>query len=203
LWIVVLAVLAALIPTTPARADNLYASIRGTVTDPSGAVVPNVKLTATNVATGINYTTTSNTDGAFNFPQLPIGSYTVKSEQTGFKAFQTTPFKLDLNQVYLLNVKLEVGTVSEQLVVEANPVQVNTTDMQLGQTVTGQQIVDLPLNGRNWTQLQQLQPGVVAQSDRFGGGQNGAFSGNGAETQQNSFLINGTDSNDPSSIRRW
>jgi Carboxypeptidase regulatory-like domain len=197
LWIVVLAVLAALIPTTPARADNLYASIRGTVTDPSGAVVPNVKLIATNVATGINYTTTSNTDGAFNFPQLPIGNYTVKSEQTGFKAFQTTPFHLDLNQVYLLNVKLEVGTVSEQLVVEANPVQVNTTDMQLGATVTGQQIVDLPLNGRNWTQLQQLQPGVVAASDRFGQGQNGAFSGNGAETQQNSFLINGTDSNDP------
>ena len=69
--------------------------------------------------------------------------------------------------------------------------------MQLGSTITGQQIVDIPLNGRNWTQLQQLEPGIVGTSDRFGG-TNGAYSGNGAETQQNSFLINGVDSNDVS-----
>ena len=197
LWLVC-ALLFGVIWTAPARADNLYASIRGTVTDPSGAVIPGVKLTAVNVATGIAYSTTSNNDGAFSFLQLPIGNYAVRVQVTGFKTFENTGIHLDLNQVYTLDVKLDVGAVNEQLVVEANPVQVNSTDMQLGTTITGQQIVDLPLNGRDWTTLQQLQPGVVGQSDRFGGGTGGpgGYSGNGAETQQNSFLINGTDSND-------
>jgi carboxypeptidase family protein len=181
----------------PATADNLYASIRGTVTDPTGAVVSGATLTATNAGTGILYTTTSNSSGAFTFLQLPIGDYTLKAEQTGFKAYQASGIHVDLDQVYNLPVKLALGAASEQIVVEANPVQVEQTDMQLGTVVTGQQIVDLPLNGRNWTQLQQLQPGVVGTSDRFGGG-GGAFSGNGAETQQNSFLINGLDSNDSS-----
>src|ERR1700730_3972173 len=181
--------------TIPASADNLYASIRGTITDPTGAVVSGAKLTATNAGTGILYTTTSNSSGAFTFLQLPIGDYTLKAEQTGFKAYQASGIHLDLDQVYNLPVKLTLGAASEQIVVEANPVQVEQTDMQLGTVVTGQQIVNLPLNGRNWTQLQQLQPGIVGTSDRFGGN-NGAFSGNGAETQQNSFLINGVDSND-------
>src|SRR6202521_4602698 len=180
-----------------ARADNLYASIRGTVTDPTGAVVSGATLTATNAGTGILYTTTSNSSGAFTFLQLPIGDYTLKAEQTGFKAYQASGIHLDLDQVYNLPVKLTLGAASEQSVVEANPVQGEQTDMQLGTVITGQQIVDLPLNGRNWTQLQQLQPGIVGTSDRFGGN-NGAYSGNGAETQQNSFLINGVDSNDSS-----
>ncbi len=185
----------ALMYATPAAADNLYASIRGTVTDPTGAVVSGAKLTATNSATGIMFSTTSSGTGTFVFLQLPIGDYTVKAEQTGFKAYRASGIHLDLDQVYNLSVKLALGTATEQIVVEANPVQVEQTDMQLGTVVTGKQIVDMPLNGRNWTQLQQLQPGIVGTSDRFGGN-NGAFSGNGAETQQNSFLINGVDSND-------
>jgi len=187
----------ALMWSGPVRADNLYASIRGIVTDPSGAVMPGVKLTATNVATGISYNITTNKDGVYSFPQLPIGDYSVRGGAAGFRNFQSSAIHLDLNQVYALNVQLEIGSVSQELVVEANPVQVDTTDMQLGTTITGKQIVDLPLNGRNWTQLQQLEPGVVGTSDRFGG-PNGGYSGNGNETQQNSFLINGTDSNDTS-----
>ena len=181
--------------STPANADNLYASIRGTVVDPSGAVVPDAKLTATNVATGINYNTTSNKDGLFTFVQLPIGDYKVRVEKSGFKAFSESRIHLDLDQVYNLKVGMELGVVSDTITVDANPAQVETTSMQLGATVTGQQIVDIPLNGRNWTQLMQLQPGVQSSSDRFGAG---AYSTNGSETQQNSFLINGTDSNDTS-----
>jgi len=184
-----------LLTTIPANADNLYASIRGTVVDSTGAVVSGAKLSATNTATGISYSTTSNKDGVFDFLQVAIGDYKVKAEQPGFKTFQASGIHLDLNQVFNMNVTLTVGAVSEEIVVEANPVQVQQTDIQLGTTVTGDQIVDMPLNGRNWTQLQQLQPGVVSTSDRFGGG-NGGYSGNGAETQQNSFLINGNDSND-------
>src|SRR5579862_407770 len=180
----------------PAHADNVYASIRGTVTDPSGAVMQDVKVTASDLGTGISYNATTNKDGAYAFLQLPIGSYAVKTETSGFKPFQTTGIKLNLNQVYALNIKLEVGSLNQEILVEANPVQVESTDMQLGTTVTGNQIVDIPLNGRAWVNLTQLEPGVIGQSDRFGANQ--AYSTNGAESQQNSFLINGTDSNDAS-----
>ena len=183
--------------TVPASADNLYASIKGTVADPTGAMMAGVKVTATNTATGVTYSAASNKDGLYDFLQLPVGNYTVRAEQSGFKKFQASGIHIDLNQVYNLPIALTVGAVSEEIIVEANPVQVQQTDMQLGSTISGQQIVDIPLNGRNWTQLQQLQPGIVGTSDRFGGN-NGAYSGNGAETQQNSFLINGVDSNDVS-----
>ena len=183
--------------SVPANADNLYASVKGTVSDPTGAVVAGAKITATNTATGVSYNATSDKNGLFNFLQLAIGDYTVRAEQTGFKKFQAAGIHLDVNQIYNLPITLALGAVSEEIIVEANPVQVQQTDMQLGSTISGQQIVDIPLNGRNWTQLQQLQPGIVGTSDRFGGN-GGAFSGNGAETQQNSFLINGVDSNDAS-----
>jgi len=196
LLIVLVSLLGILLAAPSANAQNLYASIRGTVTDQSGAVIGGINLAATNVSTGVSYRTTSANNGAYSFLQLPIGSYTVSAEQSGFKKFETQGIHLDINQVYALDVRMEVGAVSQVLTVEATAAQVNTTDMQLGTTIGGNQIVDLPLNGRNWTQLEQLQPGVVGTTDRFGGNL-GGFSGNGAETQQNSFLINGTDSNDP------
>jgi hypothetical protein len=195
--VVMLSVAAIGIFSVPAKADNLYASIRGSITDPTGAVVSGVSLSATNAATGIAYTTTTNSSGAFTFLQLPIGDYTLKVAQPGYKAYEAAGIHLDLDQIYNLPIKLTLGAATEQIVVEANPVQVDQVDMQLGTTVTAQQIVDIPLNGRNWTQLQQLQPGIIGTSDRFGGN-SGGFSGNGAETQQNSFLINGVDSNDAS-----
>ena len=103
----------------PANADNLYASIRGTVTDPTGAVMSDVKITATNVSTGIESKTTSNSSGSFSFLQLPIGDYAVKVEQTGFKEYQATGIHLDLNQIYNLDVKLTVGAATEQIMVES------------------------------------------------------------------------------------
>jgi hypothetical protein len=178
---------------TPAHADNLYAQIRGTVVDPSGAVVPDARVIATNQGTGISYSANSTKDGLFEFLQLPIGDYAVRAEKSGFKTFSASGIHLNLDQTYNLKVAMELGTTSETVTVEANSAQVETTSMQLGTTITSNQIVDIPLNGRNWTQLQQLEPGVEATSDRFG-----TYSTNGAETQQNAFLINGTDTNDTS-----
>jgi hypothetical protein len=179
--------------TTPASADNLYAKIRGTVSDPSGAVVADAKIKATNLATGLGYDVTSDKNGLFEFLQLPIGDYAVKVEKSGFKSFSEGHIHLDLDQVFSLKIQMELGSVSDTITVEANAAQVESTDMQLTAVISGNQIVDIPLNGRNWTQLMQLQPGVQASSDRFGAG---AYSTNGSETQQNAFLINGTDSND-------
>ena len=191
----VMGVIVLSVAVQPAHADNLYGSIRGTVTDPTGAALAGAIVTATSTDTGIVTRETTSQTGAFVFQQLAIGNYKVSVSSPNFKTYQATGIHLDLDQVYALNVTLELGAVSEAVQVEANPAQVETTSMQLGTVVSASQIVDLPLNGRNWTQLMQLQPGVMASSDRFG---NGAYSTNGSETQQNSFLINGTDTNDTS-----
>lgn len=176
----------------PAPADELYARIRGTVADKTGAAIPGVQVTATNTGTHLAKSIASGPDGAFEILDLPVGTYQVSATKDNFKTFSTTDIALTVNQIYVLSITLEVGSVSEKLIVEAAPVQVESTSMQLGNVITGDKIVDMPLNGRNWIQLQQLQPGVVASSDRFGSN----YATNGSQTQQNSYLINGTDSND-------
>ncbi|PYU02918.1 MAG: TonB-dependent receptor, partial [Acidobacteria bacterium] len=177
-----------------ARADNLYARIQGAVTDPSGAALVGAKLTATNVGTNANWDTTTGSDGAYAFLNLPIGTYKISATQSGFRNFTATSIVLVLDQVYVLNIKMELGQVNDTVVVEVSNVQVQTVNTQLGTVISGDVIRDMPLNGRNWIQLQQLQPGVMSSSDRFG--TNFATNGNGSQTQQNSYLINGQDSND-------
>ena len=125
------------------------------------------------------------------FLNLPIGTYRVTATDVGFRKITATGITLVLDQIYQLSVKMEIGQISEQVMVEASNVQVETTNTQLGTVINGDTIVDMPLNGRNWTQLQLLQPGEMASSDRFG-----TYSTNGSQSQQNSFLINGQDSND-------
>jgi Carboxypeptidase regulatory-like domain len=181
-----------------AQADNLYGSIRGTVTDQSGAGVPGVAVTATNTATGVSQQVITSNDGSYNFLQLAIGDYSVKAEKTGFQTFTATRVHLDVNTVYVQDVKLTVGTVSQEVTVQANQVQVETSTPQLGTVIDANQIVNMPLIGRDFVYLQQLEPGVMAASDRFGnnGDTAPAFSTNGAETQMNVFLIDGTDTGD-------
>ncbi len=186
------------LPVRAACYDNLYGTIRGIVKDQSGAVIPGARVTVTNVETGVTRHMLSGQDGAFEFTNLTVpGVYDVSVEKTGFNKYANTHIQLNVNQIYVVPVALQVGSVTQEVTVQAKPAQIETTSMQLGTTVGAQQIVNLPLNGRNWTQLQQLQPGVMAGSDRFGTGMGGTdFSTNGAETQQNSFLINGADSMD-------
>ena len=190
-FVVILGMLFCQMTTPSAKADNLYASIRGRVLDQAGAVVPDTKVTATNVATGIAYKDVTDRDGNYNFLQVAIGDYRVSAEKQGFRTYVATGIHVDLNQVYQLEVRLEVGTISQEVMVEANPVQVETTQTQLGVTIEGSTIVNMPLIGRNWVNLQQLEPGVVAASDG-----RGDFATNGSQSQQNSYLIDGTDTND-------
>jgi hypothetical protein len=176
------------------QAQELVAHIRGTVTDPSGAGVPAAEVKATNIQTKVSATVPTKDDGGFEFLSLQPGNYDVTVTKAGFRTSTAHNILLTLNQVYNLPVALEVGQVTESVQVESNPVQVETTTTQLGTIIDATQIVDLPLLGRNWTQLQQLIPGVVGSSDRFGAG--GNYASNGGESQQNSFLINGADSMD-------
>lgn len=187
----------ALVASQGAWAQNVYAKIQGVVTDPSGAAAPGVKLIATNTGTNVEYNAVSSKDGNYVFLNLPPGNYTVKASGEGFRTVTSTSITLAVDQVYVLNLRMELGALSEAVTVEASAIQVQTANTQLGAVITGNTIVDMPLNGRNWLQLQQLQPGVMSGSDRFGNGTGGtAFSTNGAQTQQNSFLIGGMDSND-------
>lgn len=175
----------------PVRADNLYASIRGRALDPAGASMPDVKVIATNIATGISSMAVTNQEGTYIFQQLAIGDYKLTAEKQGFRTFSVSNIHVDVNQVFEQDIRMEVGQISETVTVEANPVQVNTTSAELGTVVGSSQIVNIPLINRNWVNLQQIQPGVVAAADG-----RGDFSTNGSETQQNSYLINGTDTND-------
>src|ERR1700730_12968701 len=158
----------ALFQPNVARADELYASIRGTVTDQTGAAIPAVAVTATNTATGISQTVTSGPDGTYGFLRLAPGDYTVKAEKTGFKGFTTTQIHLDVNQVYALPVQMSVGEMTQGVTVQANGTQVETTTRQLGLGIDSNQMLNMPLIGRNFVNLQSLEPGVVGSSDRFG-----------------------------------
>jgi hypothetical protein len=181
-----------LLAADSALADNVYGEIRGTVTDPSGAVIPGATITATNTGTGVSKTVKSATDGTYEILQLAApATYNVTAEQEGFRAFEAQNLPLSLDQIYVLNIKMEVGAVTQHVTVEASPTQVEGTSIQLGAHLTGSYIVDLPLNGRDWITLQQTLPGVVASIDF-----DDNFSTSGSRSQDNGFTVNGTDSND-------
>jgi len=176
---------------TPAYAADVNARIKGVVTDPQNAVVPNATVIATNAATGVKFTTTSQADGGYLFPQLPIGTYSISVSVTGFAGFKASGIVLNIDQEYIEPIHLTVGSNSDTIEVAADAVQVNTTDMQLSNIVDASQMVELPLVGRGFTGLELTLPGVQAPSDRFGG-----FSVSGSQSQQSEFLVNGADTND-------
>ena len=139
-------------------AQEVVAHIRGTITDPSGAGVPSAEVKATNTQTNVSTTIMSQDDGSYEFLSLPPGTYDVTVTKAGFRTSTSRNITLTLNQIYNLPVSLEVGEVTESVQVEANPTQVETTTTQLGTIIDSKQIVDLPLLGRNWTQLHNSFP---------------------------------------------
>jgi hypothetical protein len=175
-----------------AHAADVTGRIKGTVTDPTGAVIPNATVTATNTRTGVSATTVSSATGDYLFQALPIGTYSISVTAPAFKAFTATGIILNIDQEFVEPVKLSLGSSADTVSVEADAVQVNTTDSQLNNIVDADQIVAYPLIGRAFTQLELILPGVQAPSDRF----TSAYSVNGAQTQQSSYLINGADTND-------
>ena len=171
---------------------QINARIRGTVTDPQGAALPNADVVATNQATGVKFTTKATAKGDYFFAQLPVGTYTISVSSPGFKNFSASGIVLTIDQEYVEPVALTLGNASDQVQVEADAVQVNTTDMQLNNVVNSSQMVELPLIGRSFTGLELTLPGVQEPDNRF----TGNYSVSGAQNQQSEYLINGADSND-------
>src|SRR5579863_8117372 len=161
-WQCICTLLAALVLfSLPMAAQDTVGRVIGVVTDPSGSVVPRAKVTVTNVDTGINSETATGTDGSYQVLQLPVGNYRVSAEAQGFRKTVTSPEKLEINQSLRVDLKLEVGTTNETVQVEANASGVETVVATLGSTVSGSQISEAPLDGRNVLDLATLLPGVI------------------------------------------
>lgn len=167
-------------------------TIRGTVTDATGAAVPDATVKVENPATGFSVTVTTTTEGTFIVTQLLPGTYTVTISKAGFKTFTQAGIELHAAQTFVVTAQLEVGQVSQTVEVTAPPLQIDTTTMQLGGQLAGEDVKNFPLLNRTWIQLQQTLPGVVAASDRFGNN----FATNGNRSQFNNYLVNGIDAND-------
>ena len=134
--------------------------IVGTVTDPSGASIPGATVSVTNQDNGLKFNATSNAAGEFNIFAVPRGSYMAKVDATGFQS-QTQPFNLAVTQVQSLLFKLQPGAVNITVkVTDAAPL-IDASNATLGETIQGKQITQLPLNGRNFTNLALLAPGVT------------------------------------------
>src|SRR5688572_25413052 len=137
------------------------AQIEGTVKDQTGAVLPGVEITATQTDTGIARSTISNETGSFVLPNLAIGPYRFEASLPGFRTFAQTGIVLQVNSNPVINVVLEVGQVTEQVEVQANAALVETQSSSVGSVVENQRILELPLNGRNVTDLITLSGAAV------------------------------------------
>jgi Carboxypeptidase regulatory-like domain len=198
-WFGVYLLAFALLFCTGAAWGQTNGEIRGTVNDPSGATVPDATITVTLTGTASTRTVTSDKDGAFTIPELPVGSYDVSTEAAGFKKFVTKDVVVTIGHVNFVTVTLQIGGAADTVTVEANAVQVETTSSQLGGVMTDTSIRELPLNTRNTYQLLQLQPGVQSQlgADLFYGSDNaGVVSVNGGRGRSNNYMVNGGDGND-------
>ena len=173
--------------------------IRGTVKDPSGAVIGGAKITAIVQATNATRTAASDIRGEYVFPTLPVGKYTVEIEAPGFKKYSNRDLDVTIGHVIVVDAALELGEVSQVITAEAKAPLVETSSTQLGAVVNEATITNLPLNARDTYQLLQLQPGVQSQQgyDLFAGSERaGVVSVNGGRGRSNNFNVNGGDGND-------
>jgi len=180
-------------------AQTFRGTILGTVTDPQGAVVAGAKVTVRNVNTGLERTTQTSSDGSYSVPELPTGTYTVTVTQSGFQTSSITNIAVDVAAEKRVDVMLKAGQVSETVEVsgETLPIVETTTDT-LGGQFEEKQIVDLPINGRDYTKILIMVPGAAGEPNGGGDspGSYGLFSADGSRGRANNFLLDGTDMND-------
>jgi len=163
------------------------------LSDQSGALVPNAKIIATNQGTKIEYNAQSNDSGVYSMPFLPIGTYVVAVESSGFKKLVTNPIKLEVNQTARVDLRLELGEVTEIIEVGGVAPILQTESTTVGQVISGTTVGNLPLNGRNFQQLTLLVPGAISPNMRaFNGAEaQGRPYVNGNREQGNAFLLDG------------
>ncbi|MBV9301447.1 MAG: TonB-dependent receptor [Acidobacteriaceae bacterium] len=172
------------------QAQEATGKITGTVTDPSGSVVPDARITVTNVEIGIDHQTTSDRNGTYQALDLPIGPYRVTAAATGFKTIVVdSKTRLEINQTLRIDITLQIGQVSSAIEVQSQPSMVETENQTVGATVTGQAIYELPLNGRDTLDLLKTQPGITPSNPDNGGA--GNYSIGGQRTDSVTYLLDG------------
>jgi len=203
--------LVAVILFGPAAAwAGITGSISGIVTDPSGAVIEGAAVTATETQTGVRAEITTDSKGFYNFSSLPIGTYDIEVRASGFKAYHQKAVVVDANSAIRADVILQIGQATENVTVLSEAVHVETESTQNGEVITGRKMTTVPLNGRSYTDLLSLQPGVVpsayggqapGMNDRSPSGGPAASGGsglnsgnqsvNGQREAANGFMVNG------------
>jgi hypothetical protein len=191
--------LCVLVLTLSSQAFGQNATVVGTITDPSGAAVANAAITITHTETGQVYHLTSNSDGQYVAPDLPIGHYNIKVEASGFKAAEQKGLVLQVGDRTRLDYQMAVGGASETITVEANAVRVQTDSGEVSNVITDQQLAQLAVNGRSIYQLAALTPGASSQINGYvntpvGGDSNVEF--NGMRQNHNIYLLDGGEDDD-------
>jgi len=181
------------------RAQELSATLAGTVTDATGAVIPHATITIVHVGVGTARVVETDATGNYVAPNLQAGTYSVTAVATGFETFKGTNIVLNVAEKHAFNIQLKAGSVTTTVTVEDNPVSVDTESSAQAGTITGNQVSELELAGRNFQELVTLQPGVVNQMGDETGAGNTAMSVNGARTTANNWTIDGADINDSGS----
>ncbi len=183
-----------------ASAQTGAASITGLVTDESGAPVPGVTVTATNQATNVTYVAISNEAGNYTITAVPLGTYVVKAELSGFRTVTRTPMTVEAKQIARLDFRMNVGEVKETVEVTGAPPILQTESATVGEVISGNTAQSLPLNGRNTGQLALLLPGTVTYNPRgftnIGSVNMNRPFVNGNREQTNNFTVDGLDVNE-------
>ena len=163
------------------------ASVVGRVTDPSAAVIPGVTIKITNTDTNQTHTGITNSAGDFTVPYLPPGRYTLEADATGFTTYKHQAFNLAVDQEQRVDIPLEVGSASQTITVAETPEALNTESGSRGDVTSNAEITEMPLNGRNYSDLAYLTGGVLPRADNT----DGQFSVNGARADNVSFMVDG------------
>ncbi len=200
-YVVCLAIVASLSIPALLSAQGTAGRVIGRVADPSGALLTGVKVTLVNEATNISRDTKTNENGDYDFVEVPVGTYRLEFDLTGFKKNVRRGVSLDINQVVTLNTTMQVGATQEVVDVTSEAPLVETTSTQLGAVVGDRAISELPLNARDTYQFLQLQPGVMSTVGTgnqivYGSDKSGSVSVNGGRGRSNNFSVNGGDAND-------
>ena len=190
--------LMALLTSLNLAGQQITASIRGIVSDPSGAVVQSATVTAKQIETGLTRGAITDRQGEYVLVELPIGHYHLEVQAKGFQKYLQQGISLDVNQTATVGIHLKLGSETQQVEVSADAALVQSTVSSLGQTIMEREILDLPLDGRNFSQLGLLQPGVVPLTPGLleAGGparQNQAYAVDGQRPESNNFMIDGAD----------
>ncbi len=203
---VAIVVITLLVCATALLAQNVTGSIAGTVTDPTGAVVPNATVTITNTDTNVvARTVKTDAGGNYSAPLLPVGHYSLTVEAPGFQKYVQTGIIVNVNDRLTFSPKLTVGSSQQEVTVEATAHQVDLQSTQAAAVISGTQVRELALNGRNWEQLLTLSPGVSQANDidqiyvgAFApqGTNIVGFSMNGGRREHNNYMIDGADNVD-------